>query len=327
MRTTIPFLSLILLLTSMTVTSEGRTVTYLYDGAMVEFEATAVKGVIDIPLPAQLVEDSLRIKPASGCSIQRVDLLRPTVGPAGRSQEPVSLQEQRSRLEDRLKALSVREEIFKAAAKTQSGKAPRKSKANPDPMQGIRQGTDFAIAQLEAVYTARRKTEQELRRLDKRIAEAKQDTPERQARARILVTPSRGKVTVRYAMTGSGWTPQYDLYLGEDSTARLFLSGQFNGSFQGYLLQASPTSLSGPAAAPYPAAAAQGQRIAEFSLKVSDMQFGNGVRNSFSFTLHNPGKDYLPAGDANLYRNGEYAGRIRFEGISSGRTRTIRRGI
>lgn len=305
----------------------GSTVTYLYDGATLEFEATAVKGIVDIPLPAHLVEDSLRIKPISGCSIQRVEILSTPAGTSGRSQEPVSLQEQRSRLEDRLKALAVREDIFKSAAKTQSGKAPRKSKANPDPMQGIRQGTDFAIAQLEAVYTARRKTEQELRRLDKRIAETRQETTARQSHARLRVSPSRGKVLVRYAVTGSGWTPLYDLYLGEDSTARLYLSGQINGSYPGYVQQAAAASLSGPAAKPLPVPAGQNQRIAEFPLKVSDMQFGNGVRTTFSITLNNPGKTDMPAGETNLYRNGEYVGRIRFEGISSGKSRIIRREI
>ena len=76
-----------------------------------------------------------------------------------------------------LQALATREEIFKSAAKSQGGKAPRKSKANPDPMQAIRQGTEFAIAQLEAVYTSRRRTEQEIRRIDSRIAAAKNQWP------------------------------------------------------------------------------------------------------------------------------------------------------
>jgi len=35
---------------------------------------------------------------------------------------------------------------------------------------------------------------------------------------------------------------------------------------------------------------------------------------------------YLPAGDASIYRNGEYLGRLRFDGISSGRNRMISTG-
>jgi hypothetical protein len=58
-----------------------------------------------------------------------------------------TLLEQRNRLGDRLQALETREEIFKSATKSQSGKAPRKTRANPDPMLTIRQGTEFAIAQ------------------------------------------------------------------------------------------------------------------------------------------------------------------------------------
>ncbi len=62
----------------------------------------------------------------------------------------------RDALGDRLKALNAREAIFKSAAKSQSGKAPRKSKTNTEPLTAVRQGTEFAIAQLENVYHARR---------------------------------------------------------------------------------------------------------------------------------------------------------------------------
>jgi len=101
--------------------------------------------------------------------------------------------------------------IFKSAAKSQGAKAPRKTKANPEPLQAIRQGTDFAIAQLEAVYTSRRKTEQEIKRLDNRIAAARTNGKAPESIARVLVSPTRGRVTARYALAGLGWSPSYDI--------------------------------------------------------------------------------------------------------------------
>jgi len=83
--------------------------------------------------------------------VERVELL-PCQVPERRQKELDALIEQKNRLEDRMKALDTREDIFAAAAKSQSSKAPRKTKANPDPLASVRQGTDFAIAQLEAVY-------------------------------------------------------------------------------------------------------------------------------------------------------------------------------
>jgi hypothetical protein len=160
----------IMLLTAAGPTSaDCKSATFYTDGVMVEQEAAAVKGVLEIPLPSGMIDDSLRIIPGSGTVIRRVDIV-PAPADTGKTERELdALLEQKNRLGDRLLALATREDIFKTAAKSQSGKAPRKTKTNPEPMQSIRQGTEFAIAQLEAVYTARRKTEQEIRRLDSRI--------------------------------------------------------------------------------------------------------------------------------------------------------------
>jgi len=226
-----------------------------------------------------------------------------------------------------LQTLATREDIFKSAAKSQSGKAPRKTKANPDPMQTIRRGTEFAIAQLEAVYTSRRKTEQDIRRIDSRIAAAKNSGRGLETVARILVSPARVKVTVRYAMSGMGWTPRYDMYL-DSSTAQVQLSALFSGVFSGYLLQVSPAPLAEhDTARVFPINSGQVARLAGFRLQASEVHFGTGVLSSFSCVLKNSEQLNLPSGDANLYKSGEYVGRFRFEGISSGRSRAISMGM
>jgi len=303
-------------------------VTFYSDGSVVELEATAAKGSIEIPLPASLIGGSLRVRPASGTSIQRVEIVSARSDPGKGEKELDALLEQRSRLGDRLQALATREEIFKSAAKSQSGKAPRKTKANPDPMQAIRQGTEFAIAQLEAVYTSRRRTEQEIRRVDSRMAAARNNARGPETVARILVSPARGRVTARYAIAGQEWTPRYDIYLDGSDNAQVHLAGLFSGAFAGYLLQASPASLAEHGTARlFPVTSVPAARLASFRLPVAGVHFGTGIQSSFSCVLKNPEPLHLPSGDANLYKGGEYVGRFRFEGISSGRSRAISMGM
>ncbi len=305
----------------------ARSVTFFSDGAMVEMDMTAAKGSVDIALPAGMIEGSLRVRPDSGTSIQRVDILPASPERDAGDKDLDSLVEQKSRLNDRLQALATREAIFTAAAKSQSGKAPRKTKTNPDPMQSIRQGTEFAIAQLEAVYTARRKAEQEIRRLDGRIAAAKAGRRGSEAIARVLVSPAKGKVVVRYALAQQGWVPRYDIHLNGDGTAVIQMSGQLPGAFTGFLLKASPAQLSDNATAPlFPAQAGAVARLGGFRLPVTEERFGTGVQTSSSFVLNNTASTHLPAGEAGIYRKSEYVGTFRFEGISSGRIKRVSMG-
>lgn len=308
--------------------AECGSVTFYSDGAVVDLEATAAKSSIEIALPASMIEGSLRIRPGSGTSLQRVEIVSARTDSGKGERELDTLLEQRNRLGDRLQALATREEIFKSAAKSQSGKAPRKTKANPDPMLAIRQGTEFAIAQLEVVYTARRKTEQDIRRIDSRIAAAKNSGRGPETFVRVYVSPARGRVTIRYAVAGPGWTPRYDIYLDSGNNAQVHLSGLFNGAFPGYLLQASPATLAErDTARVFPVNSGPAARLASFRLPVSETHFGTGIQSSFSYVLKNSEQLRLPSGDANLYKDGEYIRRFRFEGISSGRTRVISVGM
>jgi len=316
-----------LLAASVPTSADCRSATFYTDGVIVEQEATAIKGVLEIPLPPGIIEGSLRIKPGSGTVIRRVDIVPAPVNTGKIEKELDALLEQKNRLGDRLLALSTREEIFKSAAKSQSGKAPRKTKTNPEPMQSIRQGTEFAIAQLEAVYTARRKTELEIRRYDNRIATAKNSGRGPEAFARIVISPTRGNVTVRYAITGQTWTPLYDVYLNGSGSAQASLSGLFPGTFAGYLLRASPAVLTESATGRvFPVQAGPVTGLTCYNLAATEEIFGAGVVPAFSFELKNMEPVHLPAGTANIYRNGEYVGKIRFEGLSSGRTRKVTLG-
>jgi hypothetical protein len=316
---------ILLLTTAVEVCAGGRSATFFSDGAVVELEAVAVKGIAEIPLPAGMLAGTLRIRPERGTRIQRVDTqqLRPD---SKGEKELNALIEQRGRLEDRLGALATREEIFTAAAKSQSGKAPRKTKSNPDPLQSIRRGTDFALAQLETVYTARRTTRQEIRRLDAHIASAQKAEKNAESIARVTVSPKNGRVIARFAVDVPGWTPWYEISTGnKGGSALVTLYGKVPALFDGYKLHVSSASLAGAAAASpvVPAAAGQRARLAEYRMSIDEERLGNGLLPSFAFMLKNSTSAHLPAGEAAFFRAGEYWGTVRFAGMSSGRSTKI----
>jgi hypothetical protein len=297
------------------------TITFYRDGALLQQEAGATKGVIEIPLAAAPIDHSITITPTPGTTITGVENIK-AESESSSDKELETLTEQRRRLEDRLQALETREAIFTAAAKSQSGKAPRKTKANPDPMQTIRQGTDFAIAQLEAVYTARRKTTQEIQKVDARLATARKRSRQTEHSLQVTVTPVRGRVTLRYATAEWRWQPEYNLHLEGDRMARLQVSAKIIGNTRGFQTFVSPGSLSESAISKtFPLL--PGATVSDYRFSITDGNYSEGIFNSFSGTLTNNSSNYLPPGESGLFRSGAYLGKFRFEGLSSGRSRMI----
>lgn len=323
MRTKLICLFLVIFLAS-SVSAENK-ITFYRDGALLQQEASAIKGTIDISLPPGLLEHTLKIIPAPGTKILTVETRKTATGSII-DKEQEMLAEQRRRLEDRLQALETREAIFTSAAKAQSGKAPRKSKTNPDPMQRIRQGTDYAIAQLEAVYTARRKTTQEIQRIGARLVSAAKSSRSAGSSVRITVTPPLGRVTLRYATGEQGWQPQYNLHPAGDGTARLQLSARTTGDGRGRQVRVSTGSLAeSTSAASFPIQIG-GTVLAAYLLPMTDERYAEGIFNSFSGMITNSTPQYLPPGESGLYRDGTYLGKFRFDGLSSGRSRVISLG-
>lgn len=300
-------------------------VTFYRDGALFRQEAVAVKGVITLPLPAGIREHTLTVVPGRGSTILGVETYSSDAGKAV-NKEFEDLTELRRRLEDRLQALETREAIFTSAAKAQSGKAPRKSKANPDPMQGIRQGTDFAIAQLEAVYTARRRATEEIRRIDARLGAAEKKRRSAEESLRITVTPPRGSVTLRYATAEQGWQPHYNLHVTGDGSARLQLAARVTANTHGRQVTVSTGTLAESATAETFPVQPGGAFLTSYHLPLTEEQYTEGLFNNFSGTLTNSTPHYLQPGESGLFRRGTYMGSFRFEGMSSGRSRSISYG-
>ncbi|MDD2540406.1 MAG: hypothetical protein PHH28_05095 [Desulfuromonadaceae bacterium] len=302
-----------------------NTIIFYRDGALLQQEAGAVKGVIVIPISAGLLEHSLTIIPSPGTTILGVETENSA---SDRSSDKGldALAEQRRRLEDRLLALETREAIFTSAAKAQSGKPPRKTKANPDPMLAIRQGTNFAIAQLEAVYTARRTTTQEIRNIDMRLATAKKNRRPPEISLRIAVTPARGRVTLRYATAERGWQSQYNLYLAGNGSAQLQLFARLTGSGHGRQVRVSSGSLAESSRVETFPVHADNVLLASYRMPMAEEHYTGGIFNHFYGKITNSSPNYLPPGDSRLFQNGVYLGKFRFEGFSSGRSTVISLG-
>lgn len=282
----IKLICLCLIAVTASYASAANKITFYRDGALLKQEAGAMKGVINIPLAAGLLEHTLTVIPTPGTMILGVEIHK-TESDSTADKELETLAEQHRRLEDRLQALETREAVFTSAAKAQSGKAPRKTKANPDPMQAIRQGTDFAIAQLEAVYTARRKTTQEIQKIDARLATVRKSSRPAESTVRITVTPPRGKVTLRYATAERGWQPQYNLYLEGDGSARLQLSARITGSGRGHQVHVSSGLLAESATAETLPAQSGSAVLADYRLPITEESYTEGIFNRFSGKITN----------------------------------------
>lgn len=299
----IPLLFPLLLLVFCAPASAGqKSVTFYLDGAKVEHETSAVKGYLEYPLPDSMTPGSLRVKPAGEGRVLRVDLI-PADQDRRRAREIAALEQKKSRLQDQLENLNRREEIFSAAARSQSGKSPRKSKANPDPLDSLQQGTEFALARLDAICRSQRKCRRDIEEIDRRLASARKGA----AVARVWL--SGRKATVSYLVGSDRWTPSYDFRWFGDARGELLLHARLPRPEKSVLYFVSTGKIAdGAAALPvrgdYPVISRQ------------PLVLESGSRSGerpISFTFAKLAGT-LPPGEASAFWRGEYLGSGRFSG-------------
>jgi hypothetical protein len=141
-----------------------------------------------------------------------------------------------------------------------------------------------------------------------------------------MTSPQNGKVTLRYATAERGWQPQYKLHPENNGTARLQLYARVTGVQHGYQTSVSSGLLAEHTSVETVPVQAGGAVIANHRLPLADEQYSEGIFQYFSGRITNNTPHYLPPGDLELYRDGTYRGKLRFEGISSGRSRVISLG-
>lgn len=306
----------------------AKNVTLYLDGALVEIELPVRKGSADVHLPAGYAAGSLRVKPVGGAVIR--DVTVDPVKPDPRAEREIAdLSERKAQLQDRLKALEVREGVFVAAAKSQSSKAPRKTKSNPEPLAAVRQGTDYALSQLAGVYTLQRKARSEMKQVEERLAVATKRGGFAGAVARIRLLGAAGAVRLSWLDTGLSWQPQYEIRVDSvKSSAELFLTGRYPALDSGSAASVVPAAWR-EAEKKLPLLLAGPDRIIKagtWRLELDNLRHAAGVMPSLAFTFKAPADTTLPAGDAACYLDGEYLGKARYEASAPGELKTVRLG-
>lgn len=294
----------------------GRALTLCLDGARVEQHETARKGYLEIIVPPGALKESLRIAPGKGVEILRVATI--PLKPARNVEKELNqLKEREELLNDRLKALSVREEIFRSAAKSQSAKAPRRTKTNPEPLSTIKQGTDYAITQLESVYHAKRKTEKELAQIADRRARIGNDQQSGGTVARVWTTPASGSVTASWIQSDRSWSPVYQIRVDDKGSALFSLMAQGVTLSRGETAELSLAPVQYAGNPPKFRYEAEWATLMKETFKVTNMQDANS--SPYTVNLTNSSARNLPPGDISCFNRGVYMGKGRFQGVDAGK--------
>lgn len=314
------------LLLAMPAFAADTNVTLYLDGARIQKIAFTVNGYAEVALPASAQPDSLRIKPPAGVAIDRVEISTVTSDPK-QGQQLEKLTERRDQLEDRLKALAAREQIFTAAAKSQSGKAPRKTKSNPDPLTAIRQGTDFAIAQLEGVYQAKRKADKELKAVQTRLELARKAANIGGSIARIWLKGKGGKVTVSYLVGDTRWLPVYDFRINNLGLMQVVQRASIPPLGKGVTVAVvSGLMADAENIQPVMVSTLNLPQVVAQTLPIETLVLSAFPQSALSFSLTNTLAKPLPSGEASCYYLGEYLGRFSFSGLAKGESKAIKCG-
>ena len=302
----------------------GGEVCYFLDGARFERDAVAAKGYLEVPLPATFIPGSFRARADAGNLIDRIEIVA-SLPDARTSRELKALTERRRGVEDRLRALEVREEIFRAAAKSQSSKAPRKTKNNPEPLDTIRKGTEYAVAQLEEVFRGRRRAEDGLKEIDQRLAALRQKSGAGGSTARIW-TKGRGHVRYSFLVSGGGWTPFYDFRLSDRGDIAVAVRAVLPRSERGRVtVAASRLAEAGGGARVIPISG-NFAPVASYSLPVERRELLSSLQRGIAVSFWNTTGDRLVAGEGACYLGGEYLGAVRFDGAAPGEAGKIAAG-
>jgi hypothetical protein len=311
---------------AMPVWASGRTVTLFLDGARIEQDFVPRDGYVEISLPASLLPNSLRMKPAGGNEISRVELV-PAGPPVKVGKEWEKLAERRDRLQARLKALDVKEEIFRAAAKAQSGKAPRASKTNPEPLTTLRRGTEYALSQLEEVYRLKSQAEKDLKEVMARLGVMEKGKAAAGGVARVWVKKQEGGIRVSYLVSDRRWQPHYDFRLtGNGRVTVVQRAVDFREEKGAELFIANAGVGDPPVGTVARVTAGAYTVVADYSLPLEQEAAGVSLQPSLVFSFKNQSGQRLPPGEGACYSQGVYLGTVSFPGSQPGELRELRCG-
>ncbi len=295
--------------------ARGENVALYLDGAKIEREVMASRSYLEVPLPADMIPRTLRVKPLGEETVTRFEIgqARPQ---KEKLREIAVLEERKKSLADRLEVLQERERIFAAAAKSHSSRALRTTKNNPDPVATARKGTDLALAQLSAVHAAKNKVEKEIAATDSRISSLRKEAESRGGTGKIWLSKPGCRIRIVYLVSGLKWTPDYDFRLVEEGYADVMLRARIPSN----LANASVSVVSLPLSEAFGSdsllcpVSRDGAVIETLRLAVSKGELTKGPVPFLSLTFLNTSGKSLPAGEACGYWQSEYMGKAPFGG-------------
>jgi hypothetical protein len=318
---------LILICTASQAMASARTVTCFLDGAKVEYETGFNNGYMEVRLPSGLIKDSLRIKPVGDSAILRVEMHRAGTDRVT-DKEIASLSVRKNTLADKIKGLDTKERVFAAAAKSQSGRALRRTKNNPEPLADIRKGTAFAVAQLESVLAQKRKCEKDLTAIDAKLSNLRTTKGADPEICTVWFSSKSGRARILYLTADRNWKPIYDFRLDGNGQVRMVMRALFNSEEKDstYLVMPAKISDAGnvsfvpvPVSRPY-------DKVREYTFTVENKVLSLFPVNSLSFSFINGTDQQIPSGDASCYLQGEYVGGFTFKGAAPKETVTLSAG-
>jgi len=197
--------------------------------------------------------------------------------------------------------------VFKAAAKSQSGRAPKRTKTNPEPLASIQQGTNYAVAQLESVYRGRRLAERELAKVKRRLAALSGDPVAVGSLVRIGVHGG-DQLQLPYLVADRKWTPTYELRLLSGGEAQLTLRTESAAT------AVVPTTMATVARSALPVG--ENGSVVKQPCTTSREVATAGAHEMVSVDLTCSGSMLLSAGHAACFYNGSYLGMVHLPGIA-----------
>lgn len=299
----VPALLLLLqVLSTVRVLHAGEYV-YFLDGARVIESVHFRKGTASLPLPPSIVPGSLRVTPDEKGVLDEVVAVSLSMQ-SDSAPKVKALHDRRDALKDRLAALATKEAVFMGAAKSQSSRLPKRSKTNPDPVATIRQGTEYAVAQLEAVYRARRIAERDLAAVEKRLTELSSDSNRSGSLLKLSSRTAR-TAEITYLITDSKWSPRYTVR--RESGERAVLTVR-SGALKVPGRVALGNMLDEPGAPTLQFSGALD--LSSFDCRVTEESAGQGKLPARRLELLCPTITALPSGNGACFVNGTYMGPI-----------------
>jgi hypothetical protein len=317
----------ILMCTATQATAFTRTVTCYLDGAIVEYESGYTNGYMEVSLPGGIIKDSLRIKPEGDNAILRLEMRR-IVKDRTTEKDIELLTDRQNLLADKLRLLDSKEHIFVAAAKSQSGRALRRSKSNPDPLSDIRKGTAFAVTQLESVFAQRRKCENSLSALNAKLSALRNSKGEDRKVCTIWFSRKSGKARILYITADRNWKPVYDFRLDGKGHVRMVMKAMYDSVEKNtalFVISGSISDAGNDSRVRIPVSR-QYDEVGGYLFAVDKQIMSQDPVNSIFFSFINRSGQKFPPGTASCFLKGEYIGEIAFKGAAIGETVNLSAG-